>query len=421
MPILEGENIVQEEQGMNSDNLYSSVFVGRQPIFDKQQRVFGYELLFRSGTVNAAGQFDGDQASAQVIYNALLEIGLDNLIGNKIAFINLTNELLNSGIPRLLPPNRTVLEILESADIDQNLATSVAEFSKQGFSIALDDFVYSSEWEPILQHADIIKVDVFGKTPSDIERQFEFLKTRSARLLAEKVETGQEYDVYKKMGFDYFQGYFFAKPNIVQSEKLPDNHIALLQLIAKLQSNEVTLEEIEYLVSQTVSLNYKLFRYINSAFIGLPRKFNSVSEAVVYIGLQKLKDIACLIAITGVENKSTELITTGLCRARMCELMAMQTGHQDVKRFFVVGLFSILEALLDHPLTNILEKLPLSREVIDALTEHKGDMGQALLCSIECERSLWPQVSFGNLSKAQLNQLYREGIDWANQVSADIM
>jgi len=399
----------------------AKVFIGRQPIFNNKLNVSGYEMLFRSsGDINAAGDFDDNLATAQVIYNTLLEIGLDELVGTNLAFINFPRDLLINGTPQLLPAQRVVIEILENVEVDNELVSSVSALAKEGFTIALDDFIYSPKWEPLIQSASIIKLDVLAHSIEETRQHVNLLKNYNVKLLAEKVETQEEYDAYREMGFDYFQGYFFAKPNIISKKILPDNHIALLQLLSRLQDPEVDIAEVEILVSQTVSLSFKLFRYINSAFFGLPRKLDSIRQAVVYFGMQRLKDLASIIAMTGIGNKSSELIVVGLTRAKMCEILAELSGASEKESYFVVGLFSILEALMDHPLAEIVEKLPLNEEIISALLDFEGVRGEALRCSIACEQSELENICFGKLKFPNIYDAYLEAIAWSRRAAAGL-
>lgn len=399
----------------------SKAFVGRQPIFDKDLKVYAYELLFRSGNVSEAGQLDGNKATSQVIYNTLIEIGLDELVGNNLAFINFPYDLLTNDITQLLPPDRVVIEVLEDVNVDKGLIDGLSNLRSKGFKIALDDFVFETQWIPVIKQASIIKIDVMALSVEEIKEHVELLKSYDVKLLAEKVETQDEYNCFREMGFDYFQGYFFSKPSVISKDVMPDNHIALLQLLARLQDPDIDIAEIETLVSQTVSLNFKLFRYINSAFFGLPRKFDSIRQVIVYFGLQKLKDLACLIAITGISDKPSELIVVGLTRAKMCELLAKLSGNPEPASFFIVGLFSILEALLDNPLLKIVNTLPLNEEIISALLNKEGELGEALCCSIACEQCEVDEIRFVDLETSSIYDAYQEAISWSRQASAGLV
>jgi c-di-GMP phosphodiesterase len=396
------------------------IFIGRQPIFDSKLKVAGYELLFRSADVEAYDGLDGDKATSQVINNALMEIGLDDIIGENPAFINFTKELLINGLAELLPPDRVVLEILETVEIDDELIEGVKKLVDAGYVIALDDFTFSDEWMPLIKLAKIIKFDVMEHNLESIKSQLQKFEGRNIKLLAEKVETQDEYNVLKDEGFDYFQGYFFSKPDVISHKALSSDSISLLQLISQIQKPDIEVDAIENLISQDVSLSYKLFRCVNSAAFGLKNKMNSIKQAVVYLGIQRLKNWVCLLAMSGNPNKSSELIQVGLVRAKMCELIANENDLPDKDSFFVVGLFSILDAILDQPLIEVLEKMPLEDSLNNALINNDGEMGKALLCSKSCEQCIWNEIEFPNIGKERLYEIYREAMIWSRQSMSEI-
>jgi c-di-GMP phosphodiesterase len=396
------------------------IFIGRQPIFDSKLKVAGYELLFRSADVNAYDGLDGDKATSQVINNAVMEIGLDDIIGENPAFINFTKELLINGLAELLPPDRVVLEILETVEVDDELIEGVKKLVDAGYVIALDDFTFSDEWMPLIKLAKIIKFDVMEHNLESIKSQLQKFEGKNIELLAEKVETQDEYNVLKNEGFDYFQGYFFSKPDVISHKALSSDSISLLQLISQIQKPDIEVVEIENLISQDVSLSYKLFRCVNSAAFGLKNKMNSIKQAVVYLGIKRLKNWVCLLAMTGNPNKSSELIQVGLVRAKMCELIANENDLTDKDSFFVVGLFSILDAILDQPLIEILKKMPLEDTLNNALINNDGEMGKALLCSKSCEQCTWNEIEFPNIGKERLYEIYREAMIWSRQSMSEI-
>lgn len=391
------------------------VFIGRQPIFDRELRTSAYELLFRqANSGNAAGVFDGYKATSQVIHNALMEIGMDELIGNSKAFINFSRENLLDNTAELLPGDRVVIEILENIKVDDEIIKAAVKLVKAGFVIALDDFVCTEEWTPLVELASIIKFDVMN-TPVETIRQYVSKLDRSKlKLLAEKVETQQEFDLYKQMGFDYFQGYFFAKPKTIQQTKLPDNHLALVRLLAKLQDNSSEFDEIERLVVQNISLSYKLLRYINSAFMGLSRKVESIQQAIIYFGMKQLKNWATLIAMTDINDKPSELLRMGLTRAKFAQHIAKEAGQPDPDSYYMAGLFSILDVLMDCPMESILEKIPVSDSIKSALIERRGMLGNALSCSIACERNDYANIRFANLDSGRINKIYLEAVGYSN-------
>lgn len=396
------------------------IFIGRQPIFNSKLKVVGYELLFRSGNANAFDGSDGDKATSQVINNALMEIGLDDIIGDNPAFINFTKDLLVNGAAELLPADRVVLEILETVKVDDELVAGVRKLVEAGYQIALDDFTYSEEWLPLIELAQIIKFDVMMHSFEEIKEQIKKFSGRKVKLLAEKIENQEEFNQLKEEGFEYFQGYFFSKPDILSQKALSSDSISLLQLVSQLQKPDIETGELEKLISQDVSLSYKLFRCVNSAAFGLKNKMTSVRQAVVYLGIQRLKNWVCLLAMTGNSNKPAELIHTGLIRAKMCELIAEETVAEGKDTYFVVGLFSILDALLDQPLAKILEKMPLDESINQALLERNGNMGQALLCSINFEQCIWDEIVFPNISNERLGKIYRDAIVWSRQSLSEL-
>jgi len=408
---------------LTQENIFDDkpqIFIGRQPIFNSTLNVIGYELLFRSDNVNAFDESDGGKATSQVINNALLEIGLDEIVGDVPAYINFTKELLVNGVAELLPADRVVLEILETVVVDQELIEGVELLVKAGYQIALDDFTYSDEWAPLIKLAHVIKIDVMEHSIDDVRVQLKYLEGGNAKLLAEKIETQDEFDLLKKEGFDYYQGYFFSKPTIISHQAMSSNNLSLVLLLAKLQSTNEDIDEIEKLVSQNISLSYKLLRYINSAAFSVKNKLTSIKQIVIYFGLQRLKDWVCLIVLTENSNKPAELIRTCLTRAKMCELIANETGIVEKDSYFIVGLFSTLDVLLEQPLNTLLEKLPLDNAINQALLELEGDMGQVLSCSISCEQCDWDKIQSSTIRLGRLSELYLEATTWSRQSVSEL-
>ncbi|MBL1141254.1 MAG: HDOD domain-containing protein [Proteobacteria bacterium] len=407
---------VLEKSGTNN----ADIFIGRQPIFDSNLKVVGYELLFRSGNANEFDGSDGDKATTLLINNALIEIGLDDIIGETPAFINFTKDALINGVAELLPVDRVVLEVLETVEVDGELITGIKKLADAGYQIALDDFMYSKEWLPLIELAHIIKFDVMMMSFEEIKEHIKRFSDKNIKFLAEKVETQAEYQKLKAEGFDYFQGYFFSKPVVLSQKALSANSLTLLQLVAEMQKPDIQVDELDKLVSQDVSLTYKLFRCVNSAAFGLKNKMTSVKQAVVYLGLQRLKNWVCVLAMADNSNKPAELIHNGLIRAKMCELIANESGSGEKDAYFVVGLFSILDAILDQPLAIILEKMPLDESINNALLEMKSDMGLALQCSIACEQCLWENINFPDISSKRLGEIYHDAIVWSRQSMSEL-
>lgn len=391
------------------------IFIGRQPIFDRDMNVFAYELLFRSGTQNSAGVFDGDQATSQVIVNAFIEIGLDQIVGNALAFINLTRSFVTSSASLPFPKDRVVLEILENIHPDAEVVSGARNLAEQGYSLALDDFIFSEALKPLIKLAQFVKIDLMALSREQLDEHVALLRSYNVKLLAEKIETQEQFEHCKTLGFDYFQGYFLSKPNIVQGQQLPPNRLAVLQLLSKLQNPETDTADIEKLVLQDIALSYKLLRYINSAFFALPKNVDSIRQAVVYLGTQAIKTWVTLLVVAGLGNKPAELVTQAMQRAKMCELLAQTDKRPHTETYFTVGLFSLLEALMDTPLDKILDALPLTDDIRNALLKQEGPHGEALSCVIAYEKGDFLRAYFGRLAPSQMTDAYLASARWADQ------
>ncbi len=395
-------------------------FVGRQPIFDQHKSVYAYELLFRNGSSTSANVVDGNQASTQVILNTLTEFGLDSIVGKHRAFINLTRELLVDDLIQMLPQKRVVLEILEDVTVDKELVDAVRELSQQGYIIALDDFVYSDDWQPLVEIADIIKLDVMAMADNEIAQQVKFLRGFDTLLLAEKVETMEHFNFLKTLKFDYYQGYFLSKPSIIEGKRTPINKLSILQLLAKLACAETPHSEIESLITQDVTLSYKILRYINAACFALPRKIASINEAIIYLGLSNIRRFASMMAMTGFNDQPHEILLTSLIRARMCELLAEATGQQNTDTYFTLGLFSSLDIMLLMPMVKLVDELPLGEDLTQALLDKDGQLSEALRCVLAYERQQWQVVKFTGLSGQEISNIYLQAVQWGNEAGTTI-
>lgn len=398
----------------------NQALIGRQPILDRFGRTRAYELLFRPTGVISDGEFDGNLATAKVITNALTEFDLDDLIGPHKAFVNFTEELLQNNTARLLPKERVVLEVLEDVQISKKLIKAVAILAEEGYEIALDDFVFEPAWEPLILLATTIKLDVLALNRAEVEAHVKKLERYDVKLLAEKVEDVEQHEWLMDLGFDLFQGYYYAKPNIVSRASIPQNHLAVVNLLAALNKKSSTIADIEKLVSEDVTLSYRLLRYINSAFVALPQKVDSIQRAVIYFGLDLLRQWASLLVMASVDGKPKVLMENALVRAHMCERLAAAIGLPDTESYFTVGLFSILDTLLDMPMESIVEPLPLAEEISDALVHGTGRYAFALKCVLAYERCDWGAVVFDGLEKSEIGKIYLESIDWAFDAAAGL-
>ena len=397
-----------------------SDFLARQPIHDKDLVVFAYELLYRQvmGTGSESDTIDGDSATDTVMSKAFLDIGLENLVGPHKAFINLTESWILKDQCLALPKDSIVLEVLEDVPPTDQVIKALTRLHDQGYTIALDDFVFSDDKIPLLELADIVKLDVLDQERTVIKKQMDLVSRYKVKLLAEKVETYETYETTKELGFDYFQGYFFCKPQTVENKELPANRLTILSLLAKLQDPDMDIPQLDDLIKQDVLLSQKILNYVNSAHFALPQKVNSIPTAARLVGINQIKTWIILMSLMSVPDKPFELIVTAVVRAMMCEQLANAMKVPDPDPYFSVGLFSVLDALFDIPLHRITDHIPLSDEAIRALLYHEDMMGATLECVIAHERANWTQVNRLYLPPEVIQQSYFDALTWTSNMWA---
>ncbi len=392
-------------------------FIGRQPIFDRNIKVYAYELLYRHGFVNYAVIDDDDAASGTVLINLLLEIGLDNLVGQHKAFCNFPRGFLLQEKDLSFAADRLVVEVLETVEAEESIIAAVRGYSERGHMIALDDFVYREELRPLVELADLIKIDIMDLGMAKVAEQVRIISAiKPLKFLAEKVETKEEFKQCLDLGFDYFQGYFFSKPVVVTGKKLPPARMAMLQLMSELQNVDVSMDQIEEIIQTDVNLSVKLLRQVNSSYYNLVNEVTSVKQAIVRVGLQHIRTWASVLMMGSVSDKPDELITIALVRGKMCESLALQQNIPDVTSYFTVGLFSLLESILDTPMEKILSELPLSDDINRALLTGDGNMGAVLKCAMDYEQADWQAVADCGISQDNLVASYCNAVAWAECV-----
>lgn len=403
-----------------SSEVSNSVLLARQPIFDADLNLFAYELLFRSTYENSSGvpMIDGDRATTEVINRTFLELGLEKVLGNKRGFINLTRSFLTGERDLPFDNSQIVLEILEDIEIDDHILKSIIDLKNQGYVIALDDFIFKEELRPAVQAAEIIKIDLLALTEAELIEHVTILQKENVALLAEKVETEQQFELCKKLGFKYFQGYFFCKPTILNDKPLPDNKASALRILSELQKEDIDIDSIEMLISQDASLSYKLLRTLNSAAFGLPRKIESIRQGITMLGPKTIKSWVTIIAYSDAEASTSELLTTALVRAKMSELLA---GSFDCipDTAFLVGLFSPLDAILQKPMAELLDTIPLNDDVKNALLNGDGKLGNLLNFVIPYQQNEVMSIP-NNVSIETLNNAYLEATEWTDEITSSI-
>lgn len=392
------------------------VYIGRQPVFNARLDVTAYELLFRSGNENRANFVDGERATARVFSNAFMEMGLDLVTSRKPALINMTRDFVIGEFARLFPQERVLLEVLEDVFVDQQLVASIAGLKAEGYKIVLDDFVYREEYRPLVELADIVKIDVLAVGLDGARRQLEIMKDFDVKFLAEKIETHAEFEACREAGFTYFQGYFLGKPQVLRGRRPPADRLALLRLLARINDPRVEIDELDKIISTDVALAYKLLRYINSAFFTRTTKIASIRHALVFLGLRMVRAWVNLVILSGVVDKPHELLVTGMLRAKMAEKLALLMGRRDADSAFTVGLFSILEPLMDQPLEALINELPLEQHLVDALVGRKGDLGQILECTLKFESGEWNGVKCFDLKATDIQECWYGALRWVENL-----
>lgn len=392
-------------------------YIGRQPIFNDRQQVVGYELLYRQRDGYWANVVDGDQATSHVIMHSFWELGMGKVVGDHKAFINVTKGFLLD--KDLLPPPspQLVLEILEDIMIDDAITAAVRDLKDRGYIIALDDFVYHEDLRPLVEMADIIKLDVQELGCERLEEHLHLLKQYPLKLLAEKVETPEMFEYCSSLGFDYYQGYFLCRPRILHGKRLPANRLNAMRMMAKLQSQELDIQGLEQLISHDPALSYRMLRYINSAAFSLRKNIQSIRHAIIYLGEKEIRRWATLIALAGIDDKPDALVNTSLIRARMCDLLTALDSPQQRDSAFVVGLFSTLDAMMDQPLDVVIETLPLSPDIVAALLHREGPYARALEITLAYERGDWDTLERLAGSGNTVSTVYLEALGWAEETS----
>jgi c-di-GMP-related signal transduction protein len=401
------------------------VFVARQPVFDRQRRIYGYELLYRSNAEQDG--FDGTEATSatqQVISNSLLTMGLEKIICGKKAFLNFNERLLRGGSHLSLPREDTVIEILESVEPTEDLVALCRGIQEQGYTLALDDFVYSPKFEPLTELAQFIKVDMRSTTRDEQVRLLTTYRPRGIALLAEKVETHEEFEWARAAGYDYFQGYFFARPSVIRAHQLPTSKLNCLRLLSEMQKSDLNFKELENLIRVDVALTYKLMRYVNSAMFGRHDEIESIKHALVVVGTDKIRHWVALATLSILAtDKPGELVTLSIVRARFCELLVKELGRKRRDEAFLMGMFSLLDALLDCPLPDALKSVSLRPEITQSIlgTATNGSpLAKAYRLAMRYEVGDWDAVEKLALEWGQpagtVETAYIEATGWANGV-----
>jgi len=400
-------------------------YLARQPILNRERELFGYELLFRNGIQNSCEGLDLEMASTSVLDTSFL-IGLEKISAGHPMFFNCPREFLIRDYVSLFPPKSIVVEILETIHPDEEIIEACKRLKERGYRIALDDFVDSPKWAPLVALADIIKVD-FRLT--GITEQREIVSRyagKKIKMLAEKVETQEEFAAGMHMGYSLFQGYFFCHPEMMAHRELPSFKLTYVELLRSATAPEFNIQELAVKIKYEPSLTFRLLRYLNSAFFGLRGEIRSVQHALSLLGERELRKWIAVVSV-GVlaEGKPDELMTVPLIRSRFCELLA-QLAHipGDANDLFLMGLLSLMDAILDQPIESILKEMPVRQEIKEALLHQKGLYWQLLEITIAHEQADWAKVgqlvSAIGMNDEQVSALYISAVDWCTALRQSI-
>ncbi len=395
--------------------------LARQGIYDKSGAVYAYELLYRNNNdfcanVDNTDEQAGVQATASVVAHLFANLNIDTIIGNKLAFINFTHSDLVQQMPRLLPKDRIFIEVLETVEIDSHLISKLSELSKDGYKIALDDFVFKEEYLPLLAMVDVIKLDVLNQTKDDIANQMQRLSAYKGKFLAEKIDNKEQFKNCVELGFDYFQGFFLNKPDNIKGTVLTENKLQILGLLAEINKEDVSLQNLEEIILQIPKLSYRILRISNSAFYYAGHTINNLVDAIFRLGMVKIKDWTNLLLLASNDDAPSDLLERTLIRAKMCELLAKSTNYNNPHDAYMVGMFSTLDGMLNEPMPALLARIQLSDTFNQALLQHSGELGNFLKYSLDYEQANFGEMEHSVFDRNTLTGFYLQGIEYANSV-----
>jgi len=402
--------------------LYS--YVARQPILDSKQQLVAYELLFRDGKSNSFPNINPNQATSNILTNNHLTLGVEQVTGNLPAYINFHSETLIRHFPSFLDAKKVVIEIVEDVEINDELISAVKSLREKGYQLALDDFDFNPKWSVLFPYIDTIKVDVLAFSIIEISRFVRELKDFQGTLLAEKVETLQQFEKLKMLGFTLFQGYFFAKPEMLKQKKITTTKQNILDLITQSSQKQLDLDMISEIFSSDPGLTYKLLRFINSPTYGSSQEITSLKHALIYIGELELKKFIALLALSDLsEGKCTEIMRFSLIRAKFCEQISqLRKDDENPPKAFLTGILSLIDGILDHDLENVLEVLPVHNDIKSALRKEDNQLSYYLTLAIAVEQGEW-QKSESILGQLGIDMFfcfnaYQKAMDWADEMLA---
>lgn len=399
------------------------IYVARQPIYDSRTELFGYELLYRnSAAATVAAGLSTDHMSSTVVMHSLVDLGLPQIIGSKRGFINFSRDMLVNGFWELFDRNQVVIELLETVEPDEDVLRACGRLRQAGYTLALDDFENSDEHEPLLRLANLVKLDVLGRSAEELEQMVQPLTSYDLTFLAERVESADVHQICRGLGFEYFQGYYFSRPEIVVGKEMPTEQVTILRLISLVRDLETSESALEQAFRADVGLTFKLLRIVNSAAVG-GRGVESIRHAIQLLGRGVLARWLGLLMIASLGKGAAanrELSEIALARARICERIAEITDLGNASgALFMVGLFSMLDRLMSKPMAEILGEVDLAPEVKDALVKRCGPYAGPLLMLEAYEVADWDEAEERaeqlGLPRGQLARMYVDALAWGRE------
>ncbi|WP_026376480.1 EAL and HDOD domain-containing protein [Aestuariibacter salexigens] len=395
-------------------------YVARQPICDSDKNVVAYELLFRDGMKNCYPDIPPDEATSKILTASHLGLGVEEITCGKQAYINFHQDTLLYRFPTSLDPMNVVIEVVETVETTSELLQACKHVRQLGYTLALDDYDFDAKWDPYLEFVQIVKVDIEECDADKMLKGIDALKARKIKLIAERVETEKQFNHYVELGFDYFQGYFLARPQVLKHKNISSSKLSMLELVGVSSSIDFDFDKVNSIIERDVALSYLLLRFINNPLFSKRHRIDSLRHALNYLGELEVKKFIALLALANMgDDKPVELLHLSLVRAKFCELISVaRKDSMDPPKGFLLGLFSLLDVLLDQPMQDLVEKVPLTDDVKKALRGESGTLRDYLLMVRAFETGNWPTISKAakkyGLQQVALQGFYNEAIKWGN-------
>src|SRR5213593_3991469 len=398
-----------------SENM-TTVFIARQPIYDRSGKMFGYQLLYDRDALTRAISAMDQKAGSEFFLNTLLKWGMEPLGNGTPAFIGITRTSLLQNHCKSLPKEGVVLEIPGDVETDDAVIRFLTELRTSGYNLAFDDFDFKAQTRRVLDLANYVKICLNTLSRDEIVHQLSFLKQLKVKAIVTGIETHEALEIAKSLEFEYYAGPCFTKPKGSRSAEIATNRLATLQLLMKLHDPDIEMSELEDIVKRDLAISFKLLRYVNSALIALARTVDSIKTAIHLVGTDRLRAWASILFLSKLDEKPTQLITTALVRAKMAESLALAMGEKNADTYYMVGLFSLVDALLNVPMSEATQMLPFSSDIREALISLEGRYGPVLKCVLAYESGNWSDVSCGDLDAAAIRHSYLVSIAAAHEM-----